>query len=121
MGDAVRLHDVAIMEGRWVCDLCVVTSTVGHQFRHDYGRLLRLRSLERDRQLRMLAAYADSTRQGHATGSNKVAAFESEFGVDLLPKAGVGLLASQDALACPDCSLLCSANCWLWLPFCLVF
>ena len=105
MGDAVRLHDVAIMEGRWVCDLCVVTSTVGHRFRHDYGRLLRLRSLERDRQLRILAAYADSTRQGHITGLNKVAAFESEFGVDLLPKAEAGLLASQDEIKTQWCIL----------------
>ena len=104
-GDAVRLHDVAVMEGRWMCDLCVVTSTVGHQLDHDPGGLLRLRSLERDRQLRMLAAYADSTRQGHVTGLNKVTAFERAFGIEVLPKARVGHLDGQDEIKAQWCIL----------------
>ena len=80
-GNAARAHDAKIVAGRWLCDLCVVRGVAGDQIGHDHGRFMRLLSLERDRQLRIFAAYADSTRVGHSSGLNKVAAFEREFAV----------------------------------------
>jgi hypothetical protein len=104
-GNAARAHDAKIVAGRWLCDLCVVRGVAGDQIGHDHGRFMRLLSLERDRQLRIFAAYADSTRVGHSSGLNKVAAFEREFGVAVLPTITRGLPAAHDEIKIQWCVL----------------
>ena len=105
-GLEIREADLRVLDGRWVCDMCVVVSTIGSTLEHDVPRLVRLCSLERDRQLRALAACTDSTRMGHVTGLNKIQDFEREFGVDVLPRAPVGLILGQEEVKVQWCFLL---------------